>query len=79
MKGKSLPLITLSLLLVLGLGGGIGGLWEEARAEEPQAPGQAPLLAEPVGTLHLPGPSDQRRQPSRRHLRLPVQPLGFPQ
>jgi len=31
MKGKSLLLLVFSLLLVLGLGGGIGGLWEEAR------------------------------------------------
>lgn len=50
MKGKSLLLLLLSLLLVLGLGGGIAGVWEEARAEGPEAPGQAPLLASPVGT-----------------------------
>jgi len=41
MKGKSLLLLVLSLLLVLGLGGGIGGLW----AKGPEAPGEAPLLA----------------------------------
>ncbi len=49
MRGKSLLLMTLSLLLVLALGGGIGGLWEEARAEEP-APPATRLLASPVGT-----------------------------
>lgn len=36
MKGKSLLLVTLSLLLVLGLGGGVGGLW----AKEPVPPGR---------------------------------------
>lgn len=49
MKGKSLLLMILSLLLVLGLGGEIGGLWEEARAEEP-APPATRLLASPVST-----------------------------
>jgi len=44
MKGKSLLLIVFSLLLVLGLGGGIGGLWEEAKAKESEAPGQVALL-----------------------------------
>lgn len=48
MKGKSLALLIVSLLVVLGLGGGIGGLWEEARAEEPEAPGQ--IGPQPVGT-----------------------------
>ncbi len=48
MKGKSLILLILSLLLVLGLGGGIGGLW----AKGPEAPGQGRLLngPPPVGT-----------------------------
>jgi len=46
MKGKSLLLLTLSLLLVLGLGGGIEGLW----AREPEALGEGPLLGSPVGT-----------------------------
>ena len=49
MKGKSLLIITFSLLLVLGFSGGIGGLWE-ARAEGPEAPGKARLLASPMGT-----------------------------
>ncbi|MCJ7666855.1 MAG: hypothetical protein MUP04_00975, partial [Anaerolineae bacterium] len=39
MKGKSLGLLTLSLLLVLGLGRGIGGLW----AKGPEAPSEARL------------------------------------
>jgi len=48
MKGKSLLLFTVSLLLVLGLGGGIGGLW----AKGPEAPGKARLqnAVPPVGT-----------------------------
>ena len=49
MKGKSLALLMVSLFLVLGLGGGIGGLWKEARAEEPAPPGTR-LLASAMGT-----------------------------
>lgn len=45
MKGKSLLLVTLSLLLVLGLGGGVGGLW----AKGPEAPGQI-IPPQPLGT-----------------------------
>lgn len=48
MKGKSLLLMSLSLLLALVVGGGIGGLWEEARAEVREAPGQ--IGPQPVGT-----------------------------
>lgn len=50
MRGKTILLLTCSLLLVLGLGGGIGGLWGEASAQGPEAPAQARLLAETVGT-----------------------------
>lgn len=45
MKERSLLLVTLSLLLVLGLGGGIGGLW----AKEPAPPGKVTAQAA-VGT-----------------------------